>query len=153
MMRFKIQVRPGSKISGVSTSGSSVLADIYINEFVEELQIPISYWSLEDYYAQWKDGASRILEDTATSKSAIFTEVHDIMSLEQSIMYWALYRYGEVVYVQNCVVPISSIEKANSINRTILYDLVLDFEKEGASTWELTIEDVMRFHKSIQVKD
>ena len=150
-MRFERKVKSTSEAADNISPNSWVEATIHINDSVEDITFPTSFWSENDYYAQWKDAISRIVESPIDCKSAIFTEVHDIDALDQSIGYWALYRRGDLVYVQDWAVPISYIKDVKRVDLAVLYDLVDDYE-QGDSTWELTVEDLKNFTRTIPAK-
>ncbi|UZH03009.1 hypothetical protein OJ965_20510 [Pantoea anthophila] len=85
----------------VDAEGECVLpASIIINEFSEMMNIPLSYWSINDYKANWISS----LEDGLKNKkhAALAVSMYEPKHTNFTFT-WVLYFSGDNVFVQNSI--------------------------------------------------
>src|SRR5690606_13744355 len=76
----------------------SYCGQIVINDFKENVFIPVEYWSLDDYKQQWKEAIKRIKE--GREKSCLVVKIYDPKE-NKFIEFWSLYKRGDNVHVFN----------------------------------------------------
>lgn len=96
----------GEDIVGRYGEGS-FLGSIAMGEFSEDLICSASYWSREDYVAQWLKALRNAC--AGASKSAIIASMRDPGEMN-FVFVWSLYRDGEQVHVQNRMIFTSEID-------------------------------------------
>jgi len=125
---------------------SLVTGRIYINDFDELLEIPLSYWEVSDYKAHWKESINRIVNKDET-KSALITEMYD-PDTANFIVWWLLYREGDNIFIQNQVLFLNQIEgkfdKKNIYTSVPKREIKTD-ENEDISEWCIQLEDIKEF--------
>ena len=75
------------------------IGEIQIGEFKEDFEMPLEYWTIEDYKKQWKDGIERLNKN---ERSCLVAEVQDPEKAPWASL-WVLYKEGDTVHVQNHV--------------------------------------------------
>jgi hypothetical protein len=75
----------------------SVEGEIQINDFIEGLYIPLDWWSIDDYLAQWNDAMQRL---QTYSTSCFVVTIHN-PSIRPFIDWWLLYKIGDKIYIHN----------------------------------------------------
>lgn len=129
-----------------------VSGEIIIGDFKEHLDIPVSYWSLEDYRAQWRDAVSRLVD--GGSRSALLTQCFNPADdYGYCIESWSLYRYGDTVYVHNQYLKGQFLSSPWTLDATvdeIGERKVDDHGKPLASEWRITMDELVRFAEGLE---
>lgn len=73
------------------------LAKIKIEEFWEQFNLRIDWWTVEDYESQWQMGLERL---KSHHRSCLVTEVVN-PQLYQQIAWWLLYKEDNLIYIRN----------------------------------------------------
>lgn len=85
----------------VDIEGECVLpASIIIDEFSEMMNIPLSYWNIDDYKDNWRISLGEGLENK--KHAALAVSMYDPVNTN-FIFTWVLYFSGDVVFVQNSI--------------------------------------------------
>lgn len=125
----------GEVASGVLTIGNHK----------EAFQSPLSYWNVEKYLSQWKEGLMRLINGNA--KSAIVTSMLDPKTAN-FIFWWVLYIDGDNIHIQNHILFMSDIDKG--FDEKKIYNHIPDRETstdegEAISEWHITVADIAEF--------
>ncbi|WP_426817957.1 hypothetical protein ACP3TC_07860 [Winslowiella sp. 2C04] len=126
-------------------------AKIVIGGFSEGMQIPLTYWSIEQYRKSWLDALKQGLEDESHSVLAVSMYSPETVNF---IFSWVLYYKNTQVIIQNKMIFASevesfSIQKLN--NYAGAYDGYSDGEK--VSEWYTTIDEVKEFITYLENKN
>jgi hypothetical protein len=102
-------------------------------------------WSKQQYETQWKQAVRILLE--GNSKAALITEYLS-PDAASHLQWWAMYREGETVYLQNHLLFYDQLEKPFSIENP--YESLQDREtisQEGQqiSEWSVSILEIEQF--------
>src|SRR3989344_8136127 len=73
------------------------LGKIIIKDFWEILEIPVDYWTLDDYKRQWKEGIERL---KTHDRSCLVASVQD-PTKAPLINWWPLYKVDTSIYIYN----------------------------------------------------
>lgn len=134
----------------VDIEGECVLpASIIIDEFSEMMNIPLSYWNINDYKDSWR---SSLEEGLATKKHATLAVSMYEPENTNFIFTWVLYFSGDDVFVQNSILfldecPGFTPETINSFTgpRTT-------HNEDGMkiSEWNTDLKSVLDFYHSLK---
>lgn len=139
-MTFSIsfgEPRPGERARG----------EIVLGEHRESFPLMTTFWTCEMYRAQWMN-ALQSLVNQQVEKCILIT---DIQPIEESagISYWALFRQGDSVYVQE---RFSRERPAQLIGEARVAESFIDERIRGTpeehaevSEWMLSMSDISRF--------
>jgi hypothetical protein len=96
MKKFSIEI---SKVN-TEKSGDVLWAEgkIIINDYEEDLSIPIQIWNLNDYQQQWREGIERL---KTKNSSCLVTAVRMLKTGLPCMEIWKLYRVGDTVFVNH----------------------------------------------------
>ena len=122
---------------------------ITINAFQEQFVSPTTYWSQEDYERQWITAISQILG--GANSSCLITSMYD-PKLAEFILWWPLYREGNIIFIQNHILFMNEISgEFDPWNLQPFIPPHETYTEEGEciSEWEVTIEDLESFIKPI----
>jgi hypothetical protein len=90
-----IDSRPKKRWGAINVKGQ-----IQINDFIEDLYLPLDWWNATQYEEQWKKGLSRLKgHDT----SCLIVAIHD-PNTRPFIDWWKLYKVGNKIYIRNQLV-------------------------------------------------
>lgn len=134
----------------VDVDGECVLpASIVINEFSEVMNIPLSYWSINDYKVSW---LSSLEEGLANKKHATLAVSMYEPENTNFIFTWVLYFLGNDVFVQNSILfldecPGFTPETINSFTKPRT-----THNEDGMkiSEWNTDLKSVMDFYHSLK---
>lgn len=108
-------------------------AEITVGTFRERMLVSTQHWSPRQYEVQWASQLQAILAD-ANGKAGLITDWS-----EDTISYWALYRQGEDVYVQEMMIERAvGMEKVNS---SVVPHFIGE-RHQGASEWHVTVPEL-----------
>ena len=79
---------------------------ILLGSIEERFLVPLSYWQPIDYEKHWRDALQRILAGEKTS--CLITSMYD-PSLANFIVWWPMYRVGELIFVQNQILSLFNL--------------------------------------------
>ena len=118
-------------------------AYIIIGDFKEGLQIPVTYWSVEQYYASWLACLEEGIRDE--SKSTLVVSMYAPKDIN-FLFSWILYFRGENVIIQNKIIFSEGIDDF-SINRLNEYAGEYEAYSDGekVSEWYTTVDEVREF--------
>ena len=124
-------------------------AKIVIDDFWESLQLPLSYWDLNDYKCSWVASLNQGLN--SKSHAALTVSMYDI---EQAnfLFIWVLYFQDNIVFLQNKVLfleehPSFSIEK---INEFITPRATYTEDGHKISEWHTDLKSIIDFYESLK---
>ncbi len=133
----------------VNTDGELVLpASIVIDRFHEAMNIPLTYWNINDYKRSWL----RSLEEGLISKShaALAVSMYD-PALANFVFAWVIYFEGEVVHVQNNVIFLEEGKEFSpeKINEFIDEHMTHDEDGMRISEWNTDLNSVINFYNEL----
>ena len=73
------------------------IGEIQIDDYKETFEMPLEYWTMDDYKRQWKEGIERLKE---YDRSCLVAELQDPEKAPRAIL-WVLYKEGDIVYIRN----------------------------------------------------
>ena len=125
----------------------SYTGEITIDSFKEEFDMPVGYWSKNDYEQQWRDGVRRIhLHD----QSCLITKVQDPQIAPAKVNWWLLYKKGEKVYIHNQLLFGKKFRKKieqRPFTTQTCYDYIPPYEPysddgTNVSEWTVNLKDI-----------
>ncbi|WP_211256507.1 hypothetical protein [Actinoalloteichus caeruleus] len=78
-------------------------------DFCERFSINFSFWSPKDYRLSWTN-ALRNIDKSSTSTSCLIASITDPEN-SNFVSCWPMYRYGDVVYVQNSLIFLDQLSE------------------------------------------
>ncbi|WP_241613772.1 hypothetical protein [Rosenbergiella epipactidis] len=133
----------------VNIEGECVLpALIVIDEFSESLNIPISYWNIEDYRKSW---AKSIIDGIRNSNHAVLAVSMYEPGYANFVFTWVLYFVDQDVFVQNKIIflednPGFTPERINDfVHKRNIYDE----DGQEISEWKTDLKNVNTFLSSL----
>jgi hypothetical protein len=79
---------------------SSLEGQIQFGDYSEGFDLPLVWWTREDYERQWKNALERFKTEDTT---CFVTSIQD-PRVKPFIDWWILYKVKSKVYIQNCIV-------------------------------------------------
>ena len=120
-----------------------VVGKITIQDFIETFDIPIDWWSIEDYEYQWKHGLER-LNDHA--QSCLVTKIYNPHK-GAFIDWWLLYKENHTVFIRNEILFRDSYDSTIGTNPftpetcyTFIHPRTPNFLEDGSEVSEWIIE-------------
>ncbi|WP_407579735.1 hypothetical protein [Citrobacter koseri] len=124
-------------------------ATIVIDEFKEMMNIPLTYWSIDDYKLSWL----RSLEDGLATKkhAALAVSMYEPKNIN-FIFTWILYFQGDMAFIQNKVLFLDECDgfTASRINDFVQPRSILTEEGVKISEWVTDIDSIIIFYKTLQ---
>lgn len=119
--------------------------EIAIGDYKETFEMPLEYWTIDDYKKQWKDGIERL---KTYNRTCLVAEVQDPLRAPRAVL-WVLYREGNKVYLRNNLLFGERFEKMlkkQPFNLETCYNFTLprslSTDKEyPISEWTLELKD------------
>lgn len=90
-----ISKKPQKRLGVISVDG-----EIQLNNFREELYIPLDWWSIDDYLAQWKEAVKRLNKHDV---SCFVVTIHN-PNIRKFIEWWPMYKIDNKIHVQNNII-------------------------------------------------
>lgn len=134
----------------IEREGERVLpASIIIDQFEEKLYIPISYWDIDSYKAQWRESLSEGLKNRKHSGLAVTMYAADQTSF---IFIWVAYFKGNDVFIQNSVLFMDDCPSfsPSKINEFIEPRMTHDEDGEKISEWRTDLASIITFFESLK---
>ncbi|MFF7973306.1 hypothetical protein [Streptomyces sp. NPDC007905] len=111
----------------------------------------LTYWDAAEYEASWIRSL-RALERADDATSCLISSITDPRS-SNFIFCWPLYRYGDVVYVQNSIIFLEGLSEDFTPEepwRFVEPRSTVDEDGHKISEWHTTIDEVREFLYSVQ---
>ena len=155
--RFCAGVNPVFSLSFVENPDSErflfdakteIVGKIRLGDFEEYFAADVTFWSANEYRAQWREGLSRTCDGLA--KSCVLTSVRN-PETATFFQAWPIYRFGSEVIIQNRLLMLDQFDEPFLFSR--LYDFVLPHRatsEDGAalSQWNIPIAVIEEFVSS-----
>lgn len=134
----------------VEVEGESVLpASIVIDEFTEMMNMPLTYWSVDDYKLSWL----RSLEDGLTTKkhAALAVSMYDPKNTN-FIFTWVLYFFGVDVFIQNNILFLDECPgfTPETINGYTESRTTHNEDGMKISEWHTDLDSVINFYNTLK---
>ena len=124
------------------------VGEIQIGDFKETFQMPLEYWTLDDYREQWANGLERI---KVNNQSCLVAEIQDPEKAPW-VNLWVLYRDNSKIYIQNHTLfgkPFAKLLKDRPFTLETCYDFIIPREPladeknvNEVSEWEIDLESI-----------
>lgn len=127
-------------------TGQQRLGFIRIGDFRERFIVPIDVWDEARYVAHWHDSLSRLGDGSIDAACLIVSFEPEARS--EQLMWWVLYRIGNVVHVQNQMMFYAQrSERFDPLRpeKSILPREVLCEDGEPVSEWSLQFAEVQKY--------
>ena len=123
------------------------IGEIQIGDFKETFEMPLGYWTMQDYEKQWKQGIERIKNH---DKSCLITELQD-PTKDPWANTWVLYKDGHTVHIQNNLLMgkrFSKLLKKEPYTIETCYNFIIPRETKSddgmqISEWDINLEDIV----------
>lgn len=128
-------------------------AKIQIDDFEENIRIPVDYWNKLDYMKSWHEAIQIILKGSNDAVSVLITQMYDPSNPRFAIMLWPLYREKDKVFIHNEYLSLkdAGINKELSIRELVKYVLPRDEKFDlPPSEWCIDLRDLEEFDDYIQ---
>jgi hypothetical protein len=106
----------------LASSTNEVIDSVFYRKFritlgldEEFLLCPLCFWSIEDYKLHWRTQLNKFISNRA-DRTALITEMYD-PETANFIKWWAIYRVGEEVAVQEQLVFMDELTSCFSLER------------------------------------
>jgi hypothetical protein len=122
------------------TEEGNAIGEIRLNDFVEQFEAPLTFWTVEDYERQWARGLRRISEGSA--KSCLITAMYD-PTVANFIIWWPIYRELDHAVVQNQVLFMKKLKGTFDVQdpyRSIDERVSITEDGEPISEWIVSID-------------
>ncbi|MFE4111439.1 hypothetical protein [Kosakonia sp. YIM B13611] len=134
----------------VNVEGELVLpATIIINDYKESMNIPLSYWTVNDYKINWLMSIEQGIKNRKHAALAVTMYEPDNTSF---IFTWVLYFCGANVFVQNKILFLDECNafSAEEINEFIEPRITHNEDGMKISEWSTDMESVIKFYESLK---
>lgn len=95
-------------LANPSADTQLLMGKISIDEFREEFQAELAYWSVSDYQQSWLGAIRRLLD--GAEASCLVTSITD-PETANFIVTWPLYRENETVFIQNKLLFLDELDE------------------------------------------
>ena len=122
-----------------SSAKDIAVGEIAVNGFRERLEIPLGFWTRQDYERQWKEGIDRI-KNQSCEKSCLITARYD-PAHANFIVWWPIYRVLDRLVVQHEYLFLDQLERPFDPVEPYSYigtRQVSSSSGEPVSEWEVT---------------
>lgn len=134
----------------VDIEGELVLpASIIIDEFSEMMNIPLSYWDIEDYKVSWLNS---LKEGLASKNHAVLAVSMNDPALANFIFTWVIYFEDEMAYIQNSIIFLNDFNNFNPDRINEFIDKRTTHDEDGMkiSEWCTDINSIQSFFDSLK---
>lgn len=124
-------------------------ASIVIGDFTESMNIPLSYWNINDYKKSWLKSLDEGL--TKKNHAALAVSMYE-PELANFVFVWTLYFKAEIVHVQNSIIFLEEHKNFSpeKINEFIDERTTHDEDGMKISEWSTDLDSVLDFYKSLK---
>lgn len=120
--------------------------EIQIGNFKETFEMPLDFWTIEDYEKQWDEGIERL---KTYDRSCLVAEVQDPIKRPRASL-WVLYREEDEVYIQNNLLfgkRFAKMLAKKTFNIQTCYDFTIPRsvskdEEYPVSEWHISYKDI-----------
>jgi len=134
------------------SDGYAVYGTVILNDYSETFVASLVDWSPVDYRRQWGKASQRLFEGYDRSALvASYVRPPD----SEFLMWWLMYREGEVVHVRNELLPYSQLATPFSIDdpwSSIRDRTVRTEDGFEISEWDVPIEEFSKFIERCKTK-
>jgi hypothetical protein len=120
---------------------------IIIDNYKEQFEASLSFWTPNDYQSHWRQALNRIL--TGAERSCLITSTYDPKSAN-FLFWWPLYRDNTTVYIQNQVLFLDTIGGIFRVADCYSYIPARRTHSDSGapiSEWSTNITDIQSFLK------
>ena len=120
----------------------SARAEIVVGNHKETAEVPLHYWSRDQYRAQWREAITKIV--AGQQKACLITGMHDPRSAN-FLDWWLMWREGSTVFIQNQILFMDEIRSnfnENDLERHIPERKTVTDEGEKISEWTVRVQDI-----------
>lgn len=134
----------------IKENGELVIpSSIIIGDFTEQLRIPISYWSLEDYKRNWTSSLAQGIDNKKHSALAVSMYEPNFTNF---IFVWVVYYRGDEAYVQNKII---FLDECQNFTPETINDFIGERETHNEdgmriSEWATDLNSVITFLASLR---
>jgi hypothetical protein len=132
---FSIKLLPGK-------APRTANAEIVIGAHKEIAEVPLQYWRRDQYRDQWHGAIERIVSGKPTA--CLITGMHDPRTAN-FLMWWPMWREGEIVYIQNQILFMDDIRASfneSEPHRFIPKRATVTDDGEKISEWSVNVNDI-----------
>jgi hypothetical protein len=124
---------------------TEIVGKIRLGDFEEYFAANATFWSADEYRAQWKEGLSRVCD--GFERSCVLTSVSNPETANY-FQTWPIYRFGSEVIFQNRLLMLDQLDEPFLFSG--LYDFVLPYRttsEDGAplSPWKIPVRAIQEF--------
>lgn len=150
-MTFKITFITNGDLSANDVSGTERLAQITINDFSEQIRMPLENWTQSEYIQQWKDAVARF--ESGFKTSALVTEMYNPENPRFALMWWLLYLEENTVYIRNGFLPYEQISKPFDIKN--MYECIEERipkseDNDVSSEWAISFDELKEWRDTLK---
>ena len=151
-MRFAISfmnlplVKTYDDYSTMAAKGLIVLGDSS-----EEFLANLGDWSQEDYQSQWRDSIHSLVDG---GNKAVLITTYSSPVIASHLEWWALYREGEDIFVQNQLLFFEGIEDRFRPSQAVQFLKERETENEegvSISEWKISMGDLRDFATQLAI--
>lgn len=126
------------------------IGEITIGDFQEAFEMPLVYWTMQDYEKQWQEGIERI---KTHGQSCLVFEMQDPTKSPWANT-WVLYKEGNVIHIQNNLLQgkrFSKMLKKEPYTMETCYNFIIPRETICSDTgmkiseWDVDLEEVVKY--------
>ena len=124
------------------SDGQAVYGKILIEDYTETFFASLVCWTPAQYEQHWREACQRLIDGRQDS-ALICSYVES--SLSEFLVWWPLYRDGQVVHVQNELLIYSQLSKPFSIEdpwSSIRERRIATDDGSAISEWDTTIQSI-----------
>lgn len=129
---------------------TSTNATIVINDFSENVSIPLDYWKEPEYLLHWKNSVTRILDENYRS-TVFLVSMHEPETIN-FVNIWTMQKSTDAIIVQNELLFAEKMAANFTVDNVYAYiekrDELLDDEE--VSRWFTTTESVEAYRQELQ---
>ena len=124
------------------SDGNAVYGHIRIEDYAETFIASLACWTPAQYEKHWREACQRLIDGRQDS-AVICSYVES--SLSEFLVWWPLYRDGQVVHVQNELLIYSQLSKPFSIEdpwSSIRERRIATDDGSAISEWDTSIQSI-----------
>ncbi|ATM87409.1 hypothetical protein ACSMDF_17185 [Yersinia enterocolitica] len=124
-------------------------SSIMIDEFKESFNLPLAYWSVENYKASWRESIEFGLQNCNYAALAVSMYEPDYTNF---VFTWVLYFEGKDIFVQNKILFLDECPgfMPDKINDYVQKRETHDEDGRKISEWSTDLKSVIDFYNSLK---
>ncbi len=134
------------------SGGQAVYGTIQIEDYKEAFVASLVSWTRADYERHWRDACQHLVHEG--NESALISSYQE-PSRSELLVWWPLYRDGDIVYVRNELVIYAQLTEQFSIENpwaSIRERKIVNDEGLRISEWETTIQSIEQCLERLRTK-